>query len=64
MIKVLELVAITVIYYLIWRTDYRTDDSPFYGKGKFVLAGVYIALAFFSFICVTVSSPAISIYRI
>ena len=41
-----ELVAITVIYYLVWRTNYRTDDSPFYGKGKFVLAGVYFALAF------------------
>lgn len=45
----IEIAVITLIYYLIWRTNYRTDDSPFYGKGKFVLAGVYIVLTFIIF---------------
>lgn len=45
-----EMMVLTVMYYLVWRTYYRTGDFPrYFGKGKFVLAGVYIILLFVIF---------------
>ncbi len=47
---ILEIMVLTLIYYLVWRTYYRTDDfPPYFGRGKFVLAGVYIILIFVIF---------------
>ncbi len=41
----LELLVLTLIYYFVWRYGYDSEPFPnYYGKGKFVLAGVYFAL--------------------
>jgi len=41
----IELLALTVIYYLVWRYGYEHGIFPnYFGKGKFVLAGVYFVL--------------------
>ncbi len=40
----LEVVLLTVLYYIIWRNQYGFEGGPFpeyYFKGKYVLAGVY-----------------------
>ncbi len=40
-----ELLLLTLAYYLVWRACYRGDPlPPYYGLGKFTLAGVYLAL--------------------
>lgn len=45
-----EVVLLALIYYLVWRTYYRTDNfPPYFGRGKFVLAGVYVILTFVIF---------------
>lgn len=41
---VLQIILLTVLYYIIWRS-YGTEVFPaYYGKGKYVLMGVYAAL--------------------
>ena len=41
----LEVIALTVMYYFMWKLFYRnTGTFPYYGMGKFILAGVYFAL--------------------
>lgn len=46
----LELFVLSVIYYTIWKSFYRTEDTPFfYGYGKIVLVLVYAALLFLIF---------------
>ena len=42
----LEILVLAVIYYLVWRRGYDPELFPtYYGKGKYVLAGVYMLLA-------------------
>ena len=46
----LELVVLALVYFLIWRQNYRPLDFPNYnGLGKYVLAGVYGLLTLFMF---------------
>ena len=49
----LEVAALTLLYYWFWRNGYDEGIFPaYYGKGKFVLAGVYallILMLFFNF---------------
>lgn len=41
----LEVVALTVAYYFLWRAGYENANFPnYYGYGKYVLAGVYALL--------------------
>ncbi len=43
--SLLELLCLTVVYYIVWRRGYRHDLFPaYYGNGKLVLAGLYFAL--------------------
>lgn len=45
-----EVGGLALVYYLIWRNYYRIDNSPpYFGRGKFVLAGVYVVLTFVIF---------------
>lgn len=45
-----EVVLLALIYYFVWRTYYRMDNfPPYFGRGKFVLAGVYVILTFVIF---------------
>ena len=38
----LEVVALSIVYYLFWRQGYEEANFPnYFGKGKYVLAGVY-----------------------
>lgn len=46
---VLQIVLLTILYYWIWRS-YGTEIFPtYYGKGKYVLMGVYVALTILLF---------------
>lgn len=49
----LEVLIITVLYYLVWRYGYsRTEFPPYLGYGKYVLTGLYaliVAILFHSF---------------
>ena len=46
-----EAVALTMVYYLIWKYCYRqTGMVPYYGYGKIILLGVYFALLIVIFI--------------
>lgn len=46
---VLQVVLLTVLYYMVWRT-YGLDVFPaYYGRGKFVLMGVYAVVVFLLF---------------
>lgn len=49
----IEVAALTLLYYLFWRYGYDEGIFPaYYGKGKFVLAGVYallVLMLFFNF---------------
>lgn len=46
---VLQIVLLTVLYYIIWRS-YGTEVFPaYYGKGKYVLMGVYASLVILLF---------------
>ena len=41
----LEVLVLTVVYYIFWRQGYEGEAFPdYYHKGKYVLAGVYAAL--------------------
>jgi len=41
----LEVIALTVVYYIFWRKGYTGEEFPdYYFKGKYVLAGVYAVL--------------------
>ena len=45
---ILEVLLLTVAYYFVWRNGYGEEGfPPYYGSGKYVLAGVYAALLFF-----------------
>lgn len=49
---VLEALVLSLVYYYIWQMFYQHDFSPaYFGRGKYVLMGVYfiLVLAFFSF---------------
>ena len=49
---VLEALVLSLVYYYIWQIFYQHDFSPaYFGRGKYVLIGVYfiLILAFFSF---------------
>lgn len=49
---VIESLLLSLVYYFIWQIFYQLDFSPaYYGRGKYVLIGVYfvLVLAFFSF---------------
>ena len=46
---VAEVLILTLIYYLIWKANYRVDEAAFYGNGKFVLCGIYAMLTFIIF---------------
>ncbi len=42
---VIEVFALTLVYYLFWRMGYEEADFPnYYGYGKYVLAGLYALL--------------------
>ena len=42
---VLEVLALTIVYYVFWRQGYEGPEFPdYYGNGKYVLAGVYAVL--------------------
>ncbi len=42
---VIEVIALTVAYYIFWRRGYEEANFPdYYGYGKYVLAGVYAVL--------------------
>lgn len=44
---VFEIMLLTLTYYLIWRSNYRIESIPqYFGRGKYVLAGVYVILTF------------------
>ncbi|MCF0133598.1 MAG: sugar transferase, partial [Blautia sp.] len=44
---VLEIALLTIIYFLIWKYCYRLKSFPtYYGKGKYVLAGVYFVILY------------------
>ena len=46
----LEIAALTVMYYITWRMYYRVYDThAFLGRGKFVLVGIYFLLMLFMF---------------
>ncbi len=46
----LEIIFLSVVYYAIWRSTYRTDDmSSFYGNWKVVLILIYAFLLFLVF---------------
>ena len=46
----IELVILSVVYYYIWKFNYRMVDTlPLFGKGKFVLAGTYFFIALLVF---------------
>ena len=46
----LELIVLSVVYYLVWLYGYKDTSFPEYlGKGKYVLAGVYALLTLFLF---------------
>jgi len=48
--SILELVALMLLYYCVWRQGYADVDFPQYlGYGKFVLMGVYVALVIILF---------------
>ena len=40
----LEIIVLTLVYYYIWKACYRGQLFPYYGNGKFVLAGIYALL--------------------
>lgn len=41
----IEVIALTVVYYLCWRKGYEGEQFPdYFGNGKYVLAGVYAVL--------------------
>lgn len=45
-----EILLLTLIYYLVWKFNYRDlGMNPYYGNGKFLLAGVYLLLLFVIF---------------
>ena len=49
---VLEALVLSLVYYYIWQMFYQHDFSPaYFGRGKYVLMGVYfiLVLAFYSF---------------
>lgn len=45
----LEIIILTLSYYLVWKLFYRETSFPYYGRGKFILAAIYfiLTLAFF-----------------
>ena len=46
----LEIVALALVYYIVWRKCYRPLGFPGYnGYGKYVLAGIYGLLSMFLF---------------
>ena len=40
----IEAIILTFVYFLIWRSFYRGTSFPYYGRGKYILAGIYIML--------------------
>lgn len=45
-----EILLLTLIYYLVWKFNYRDlGMNLYYGNGKFLLAGVYMLLLFVIF---------------
>lgn len=46
--SVLEIILLSVLYYIFWRKGYHNDDlfPKYYGYGKYVLAGVYGVLSY------------------
>lgn len=46
---VLQVVLLTILYYIVWRTYGLSVFPAYYGKGKFVLMGVYAALTILLF---------------
>lgn len=44
---VIEIAVLAVIFYLVWRNFYDMSDFPnYFGRGKYVLAGVYFVLLY------------------
>lgn len=42
---IIEVMLLTLAYYLIWKYAYRTTVSPsYFGMGKYVLLGIYAVL--------------------
>lgn len=46
----LEIAVLSVVYYLVWRYFYRNLGFRYYGKGKYVLTGVYAFLILILFL--------------
>lgn len=45
-----EVTLLSCVYYFLWKYLYRPDGYfPYYGNGKFILAGVYALLVFILF---------------
>lgn len=43
--SILEILFLVLAYYLVWRSFYRGENIPlYYGKGKYILVGVYALL--------------------
>ncbi len=40
----IELLILTLIYFWVWRFFYRGTSFPYYGRGKYVLMGIYAML--------------------
>lgn len=46
----IEIFLLSLVYYMCWRHLYDVNDfNPYYGRGKWILAGVYAIILFISF---------------
>ena len=44
--SIVEVVLFTVLYYIMWVYAYRAEMHPYYGRGRYIIIGIYIVLMY------------------
>ena len=44
--SIIEVAVFTVLYYVMWTNAYRGEMFPYYGRGRYIVLGIYIVLMY------------------